>query len=109
MTEFVSNTQNNTENEIRSSAKNSPSSKFGKVPNENEDVAMFRGNRVEGKFSSKNVINPTRRNLFLAEISLLSRGLTFVPTACKIDQTKLKRELEEHGRKLRLMWHFRYD
>ena len=70
---------------------------------------MFRGNRLEGKFVSKNVINLSRRNLSSAEISLLSKGLKFVPTANKIDQAKLKRELEEYGRKRRLMWHFRND
>ena len=63
----------------------------------------------EGKFVCKNVINLSRRNLSSAEISLLSKGLKFVPTANKIDQGKLKRELEECGRKLRLMWHFRND
>ena len=42
-----------------------------------------------------------------AEISLLSKGLKFVPTANKIDRAKLKTELEEYGRKLWLMWHFR--
>ena len=70
---------------------------------------MFRENRFEGKFVSKNVINLSRRNLSSAEISLLSKGLKFVPTSNKIDQAKLKRELEEYGRKLRLMWHFRND
>ena len=43
------------------------------------------------------------------EISLLSKELKFVPNANKIDLAKLKRELAEYGRKLRLMWHFRYD
>ena len=38
-----------------------------------------------------------------SEISLLSKGLKFVPSANKIDQAKLKRELEEYGRKLRLI------
>ena len=32
-----------------------------------------------------------------------------MPSANKIDRAKLKRELEEYGRKLRLMWHFRND
>ena len=109
MTEFVNNVQNDAGNEIRSSAENSPSSKVGKVPNEIENVATFIGNRLEGKFISKNVINLSRRNLSSAEISLLSKGLTFVPTANKINQAKLKRELEEYGRKLSLMWYFRYD
>ena len=44
-----------------------------------------------------------------AEISLLSKGLKCVPTANKIDQAKLKRELEEFSQKLRLIWHFRND
>ena len=70
---------------------------------------MFRGNRLEGKFISKNVINLSRRNLSSAEIPLLSKGLKFVPTTNRIDQANLKRELEEYGRKLRLMWLFRYD
>ena len=64
------------------------------------------GVRLEGKLVSKNVINLSR-NLSASEISLLSKGLKFVPTANKIDQEKLKAELEEYGRKLWLMWHFR--
>ena len=32
-----------------------------------------------------------------------------MPSANKIDREKLKRELEEYGRKLRLTWHFRND
>ena len=107
--EFVNNIQNNAENEIRNTAENSSSSKVDKVLTESENVAMFRGNRLEGKFVSKNVINLSRRNLSSVEISLLSKGLKFVPIANKIDQAKLKRELEEYGRKLRLMWHFRND
>ena len=94
---------------IRSSAEDSSSDEVEKVPNESENVAMFRGNRLKGKLVSKNVINLSKRNLSSAEISLLSKGLKFVPTANKIDQAKLKRELEEYGRKLRLMWHFRND
>ena len=42
-----------------------------------------------------------------AEISLLSKGLKFVPTTNKRDRAKLKMELEDYGRKLSLMWHFR--
>ena len=72
-------------------------------------MATYKGERLEGKFVSSNVINFSRRNLSEAEISLLSKGLKFVPTANKIDRAKLKTELEEYGRKLRLMWHFRND
>ena len=70
------------------------------------NIASQIGVRLEGKFVSKNVINLSRRNLSASEISLLSKGLKFVPTANKIGRAKLKTEL---GRKLRLMWHFRND
>ena len=65
--------------------------------------------RLEGKFVSKNVINLSRRNLSASEISLVSKGLKFVPTANKIVRAKVKTELEEYGRKLWHMWHFRND
>ena len=71
------------------------------------DIASQIGVRLEGKFVSKNGINLSRRNLSVSEISLLSKGLKFVPTANKKDRAKLKTELEEYGRKLRLMWHFK--
>ena len=109
MTELTKNIQNNAENEIRSSAEDSSSDEVDKVPNESENVAMFRGNRLEGKLVSRNVINLSRRNLSSAEISVLSKRLKFLPTANKIDQAKFNREAEEYGRKLRLMWHFRND
>ena len=82
--------------------------KEGNVLKEN-NIASQIGVRLEGKFVSKNVINLSRRNLSASEISLLSKGLKFVPAANKIDRAKLKIELEEYGRKLRLMWHFRND
>ena len=73
------------------------------------NIASQIGVRLEGKFVSKNVINLSRRNLSASEISLLSKGLKLVPTANKIDRAKLKTELEEYGRKQRLMWHFKND
>ena len=50
----------------------------------------------------------------LAKISLICDekiclGLKFAPSANKIDRAKLKRELEEYGRKLCLMRYFRND
>ena len=89
MTEFVNNIQNNAENKVRSSTEDSSSGEVDKVPNKSEDVAMFRGNRLEGKFVSKSVINLSGRNLSSTEISLFSKGIKFVPTANKIDQAKL--------------------
>ena len=73
------------------------------------NIATYKGERLEGKFFSSNVINLSGRNLSEAEISLLSKGLKFVPATNKIDRAKLKTELEEYGRKLWLMWHFRND
>ena len=67
------------------------------------NIALQTGVRLDGKFVSKNVINLTRRNLSASEISLPSKGLKFVPRANKIDRAKLKIELEEYERKLRLM------
>ena len=72
-------------------------------------TASLNKTRLEGKFVSKNVINLSKRNLSRSGISLLSKGLKFVPSANKIDRAKLKRELEEYGRKLPLIWHFRND
>ena len=44
-----------------------------------------------------------------AEVSLLSKGLKFVPTPTSLNKAKIKEELEVFGRKLRLMWYFRND
>ena len=65
--------------------------------------------RLKGKFVSPNVVNLSRRNLTNDEISLLSKGLKFVPTPRGINKALIKEELEAYGRKLRLMWHFRND
>ena len=65
--------------------------------------------RLKGKFVSKNVINLSKRNLTENEISLLSKGLNFIPTCNKVDVAQLKLELELFGRMLRLKWHFRDD
>ena len=66
-------------------------------------------NRLQGNFVSKNVVNLSRRNLTDSKISLLSKGLNFVPTSNTIDKAKLKTELEALGRILRLKWHFRNE
>ena len=86
-------------------------SESGTQVNDHQDIntAFYKGLRLEGKFVSKNVSNLLRRNLSPPEISLLFNGLKFVPLANKIDRGKLQRELEEYGRKLLLMCHFRND
>ena len=83
----------------------------GTQANDHQDIntAFYKGLRLENKFVSKNNLNLSRRNLSPLKISLLSKGLKLVPSANNIDRTKLKRELEEYGRKLPLMCHFRND
>ena len=76
---------------------------------QDNNTASVNKTRLEEKFVSKNVINLAKRNLSRSEVSLLSKGLKFVPSANKMDGAKLKKELEEYRRKLRLMWHFRND
>ena len=51
----------------------------------------------------------SKRNINDAKISLLSKGLSFVPTGNNIDKAKLKIELEAFGRMLHLKWHFRKE
>ena len=58
-------------------------------------------NRLQGNFANKNAVNLSRQNLTGSEISLLSKGLNFVPTSNTIDKEKLKTELEALGRILR--------
>ena len=69
--------------------------------------ATICNNRYEGKSVSTNVINLSRRHLSKDEISLLSKGLKFVPTPKHVNKAKTKEEIEVHRRKLRLMWDFR--
>ena len=67
-----------------------------------EGNEVFTSNgRIKGKFVSKNVVNLSKRKLTKAEISLLSKGLKFVPTSNHINKAELKMELEAYGRMLR--------
>ena len=77
--------------------------------NVKDNAAKMSRNRLQGNFVSKNVVNLSRRNLTDSEISLLSKGLNFIPTSNTKDKAKLKTELEALGRKLRLKWHFRNE
>ena len=58
--------------------------------NANGNQAIFLENRLKVNFVSKNVVNLSKRNLNDAEISLLSKGLNFVPTCNNIDKAKLR-------------------
>ena len=94
----------------------SPSNKLNESSNDRfleKDVQLtsvtIRNNRYEGKCVNANVINLSNRHLPKDEVSLLSKGLQFVPTPKHINKAKIKEEIEVYGRKLRLMQHFRYD
>ena len=77
--------------------------------NANGNQAILLENRLKGNFVNKNVVNLSKWNLYDAEISLLSKGLNFVPTCNNKDKAKLKMELEAFGGMLRLKWHFRNE
>ena len=73
------------------------------------NAASSEGNRYKANFVSPNVINLSKRNLVKDKISLLSKGLQFVPTPKHFNKALLlKEELENFGRK-RLKWFFRND
>ena len=69
--------------------------------------ATIRNNSYEGKFVSTTVINLSSRHLCKDEISVLSKGLKFVPNPKYINKGKIKEEIKVYGGKLSLMWHFR--
>ena len=77
--------------------------------NANGNQAILFESRLKGNFVSKNVASFSKRNFNDPEISLLSKGLNFVPTCNNIDKAKLKMELEAFGRMLRLKWYFRNE
>ena len=79
------------------------------VPNILSNAASLEGNRYKANFVSPNVITLSKRNLTKSEISLLSKGLQFVPTPKHFNKALLREELENFGRKLRLKWFFRND
>ena len=69
--------------------------------------ASLKEGRLQGNFVSQNVINLSKKDLTKSEVSLLSKGLKFVPTPSNVDISKIRQELEIFGRNLRLKWHFR--
>ena len=70
--------------------------------NEESNEATILNSRLKSKFVSKNVVNLSKWKLSKPEISLLLRGLKFIPTSNTIDKAKLKTELETFGRMLQL-------
>ena len=83
----ASNISTNSEILSNESPNLSPSNKLNESSNDcslEKEVqlnsATIRNNRYEGKFVSANVINLSSRHLSKDEVSLLSKGLQFVPT-----------------------------
>ena len=77
--------------------------------NANGNQAILLENRLKGNFVNKNVVNLSKRNLYDAEISLLSKGLNFVPTYNNNDKARLTMEMEAFGGMLGLKCHFRNE
>ena len=90
--------KNNRSAEIRDENTRSVENKL----NVKDNATKMLGDRLQGSFVSKNVINLSRRNLTDSETCLPSKGLNFVPISNTIDKAKLKTELEALGRTLRL-------
>ena len=63
-------------------------------------TCVLMDGRFQGKFVSENGINLSARVLTVHEISLLSKGLKFVPTPSSVNKARLKEELEIFGRRL---------
>ena len=92
-----------------SDSENSKSCEAAPLSNVQGNEAEMCDGQLKGKFVGENVINLSKRDLSENEISLLSKGLNFIPTCNKVDVARLKMELEQFGRMLCLKWHFRDD
>ena len=91
-------------------SKSSKSCKTTPLSNIQGNEAEMCGSHLKSKFVSNNVINLSMQNLTECDISLLSKGLHFIPTSCnKVHVSRLKLELEQFSRMLHLKWHYRND
>ena len=84
-----------------SDSENSKSCEGTPLSNVQDNEEEICDGGLKGKFVSENVINLSKRDLSENEISLLSKGLNFIPTCNKVDVVRLKLELEQSGRILR--------
>ena len=76
------------ENEIISRAGNTPDIEEKHDNGSINNIATWKGERLESKFVSSNVINLSIINLSEAKISRLPKGMKFVPSANKIEYTE---------------------
>ena len=63
--------------------------------------------RIIGRFVSANVVNLSRRSLSEEEIILLSQGLKFSPVPTDIDVARLRQDIEDFKRRIRIRWFFK--
>ena len=63
--------------------------------------------RIIGYFCSDSVFNLSNKVLSQTEISVLEKGLGFVPTPNMISKTDLRHNFNEFSRKMRCKWYFR--
>ena len=63
--------------------------------------------RIKGYFCSDTVFNLSNKVLSQTEISVLEKGLGFVPTPNMINEADLRRDFNEFSRKMRCKWYFR--
>ena len=76
------------ENEIISRAGNTPDIEEKHDNGSINNIATWKGERLESKFVSSNVINLSIINLSEAKISRLPNGMKFVPSGNKIEYTE---------------------
>ena len=65
-------------------------------------------NRSQGYFSLDTVFDFSKV-LSETEIKVIAKGLDFPPIQNKINGPKLKKDLEEFCRRMRIKWHFNND
>ena len=63
--------------------------------------------RIKGYFCSDTVFNLSNKVLSQTEISVLEKGLGFVPTSNMTNEADLRRDFNDFSRKMRCKWYFR--
>lgn len=75
----------------------------------NKNSSTLRGMKGADKMKCKEVINLSKRKLTKAELSLLAKGLKFVPTRKTIDMGRLLADLKSWERRMRLREYYHED
>ena len=74
-----------------------------------ENTNLSDESRLSGYFCSDTVFNLSKRVLSETEIKILEKGLDYAPIQRKINEPKLKNDIEEFCRRMRIKWHFRNE